>query len=79
MQKRIRRAMADFAIARHGGDDLTTISALMTESLGSLFELINTLGFAPTEEQFVQIAIETARIVARGEHYLGVSSEVGSS
>lgn len=79
MQKRIRKTMGDFALARQGDDELMTISALMTESFGALFEIINSLGYAPTEEQFVKMASDIASVVARGDHFFGVSKEASGS
>ncbi len=78
MQKRIRRAMSDFGLARIGQDDLMTFAALGTEFVGALFEMMNRLGYAPTEDQFVKMLSTWATIVARGEHFDGVRKEAGN-
>ena len=69
MQKRMRRCMADFALARIGQDDLMTFSALSTEFMGALHEMMTGLGYAPTEDQFAEMFSRWARFIARGEHF----------
>jgi hypothetical protein len=68
MQARMRRCMADFALARIGQDDFMTFSALSTEFMGGLHEMMLRLGHAPTEDQFVGMLATFARMIARGEH-----------
>jgi hypothetical protein len=75
MQRRIRQAMADYAMARIGQDALTTFAALQTEFIGGMFELMNAHGYAPTEAQFVASFAAVAGVVARGEHYQGAQTD----
>lgn len=79
MQRRLRKAISDFALSQLGGDDLMVVSGVMTETCGATMELLNAYGFVPTEEQFVKMWESSARLVAQGRHFLGVHETSGEA
>lgn len=79
MQRRLRKAISDFALSQLGGDDLMVVSGVMTETCAATIELLNAYGFMPTEEQFVEMWSRQAKIVAQGKHFIGVHETSGEA